>query len=613
MADYKSNLYPGANYGLDSEYAKDNGFSDMGTGYRFAPSTFALATDPRTANQIKAVTDKLNTGAKSIEITGIQTKVLEAIPDQHLKELNRLKKLTGVDLTLHGPIVEASGIDPQNQRFEESDRMGAERQMWSAVERGQRLDPDGNIIVVFHSSAALPDLEQPFINKPGEKPEVAQMWVVNERDGKMGAIKPKENFMLNEKPNVSVELKRLNDENWTQSLSSLNFQVRQGKQAIREAFEKDEEGKPSQMFEYYKKMREGVDVFEGHSPVEKKNIEMGLSNLSYADSHIRESYVKLQSMFNDAWVAVKNSESDKKEEDMKKLEAYRDRVSKKVEEFKDPFKITELAEEVSKGIMTLNSLTEPPKIYKSLHGFAMDKSSETFANVAFNSYKKFEDKSPILSIENPPAGGAFSRAEDLKELIVKAREKFVQKAVEDGMSKNMAENQAKKLIGATWDVGHINMLRKFGYGDKELREQAKTIAPFVKHIHLSDNFGLEHTELPMGMGNVPMKAHLEELRKAHGDKLDKIKKVIETGDWYQHFQKTPIRETFAAFGSPIYPMQNAPYWNQAMNTSAGYFSGYGAMLPEQHFQTYGAGFSSLPQELGGQMGGKSRVSGNPME
>ena len=201
----------------------------------------------------------------------------------------------------------------------------------------------------------------------------------------------------------------------------------------------------------------------------------------------------------------------------------------------------------------------------------------------------------------------------MKELIVKAREKFVQKAVEDGMSKNMAENQAKKLIGATWDVGHINMLRKFGYGDKELREQAKTIAPFVKHIHLSDNFGLEHTELPMGMGNVPMKAHLEELRKAHGDKLDKIKKVIETGDWYQHFQKTPIRETFAAFGSPIYPMQNAPYWNQAMNTSAGYFSGYGAMLPEQHFQTYGAGFSSLPQELGGQMGGKSRVSGNPME
>lgn len=614
MADYKSNIYPGANYGLDSEYAKDNGFSDFGSGYRFPTSSFALATDPRTANQLKAVTDKLNTGAKTIEVTGIQTRVLEAIPEQHLKEINRLKKLTGVDLTLHGPIVEASGIDLQNQKYEETDRIEAERQMQSAVDRGQRLDPDGNIIVVFHSSAALPEMEQKFIKKPGEEPEVSSIIAVDERDGKFTMIKPKENFMLGEKPDPNQELIKMNKERWSQTLGDINYRIRLANQALQEEREVIPGVDNKTIMEYYKNQgtKEGQKELEGLDPKVREVVEERFNQLNYGEVYVRGAYLELQDMFNKAWKAVE------KEEDRKRLEEYKKEILRKKEEFEtngkfNPEKLNELSSEISKGVRMLTTLSETPQMFKPMKDFAMNKSSETFANVAYNAYKKFEDKTPIISIENPPAGGGFSTAEDLKALVVKAREKFVEKAVEDGMSKNVAEKEAKKLIGATWDVGHINMLRKFGYTDEDLRKQTKIIAPFVKHIHLSDNFGLEHTELPMGMGNVPMKDHLAELQKAHGEKLQKIKKVIETGDWYQHFQKTPFRETMAAFGSPIYPMQMAPYWNQAINSSAGYFAGYGAMLPEQHFQTYGAGFSSLPQELGGQMGGRSRVSGTPME
>ena len=175
-----------------------------------------------------------------------------------------------------------------------------------------------------------------------------------------------------------------------------------------------------------------------------------------------------------------------------------------------------------------------------------------------------------------------------------------------------AEKQAEKLIGATWDVGHINMMRRFGYDKVDIIKQTEAVAPFVKKVHLSDNFGFEHTELPMGMGNVPLKEIMEKIGKEGYD----IKKVIEAGNWWQHFSpggKTnpPLVPTLKGLGTQMY--SGAPGWNQIYGTPGGYFIGYGTMLPEQHFSLYGAGFSNLPIELGGQISGKdSRFSGTPM-
>jgi hypothetical protein len=56
-----------------------------------------------------------------------------------------------------------------------------------------------------------------------------------------------------------------------------------------------------------------------------------------------------------------------------------------------------------------------------------------------------------------------------------------------------------------------------------------------------------------------------------------------------------------------------PTWNQSAYSQGGYFSGYGRMLPDQNFNLYGAGFSNLPPELGGQLSGRNRLSGAPME
>src|SRR5690606_3678481 len=158
--------------------------------------------------------------------------------------------------------------------------------------------------------------------------------------------------------------------------------------------------------------------------------------------------------------------------------------------------------------------------------------------------------------------------------------KFAKKLVEEEqMSEKEAKKMADKHIGVTWDVGHINMIRKLGYDNKDLEKQTEKIARYVKHIHLSDNFGLDHTELPRRMGNVPIKEHEKILAKQFGEKFKEIKQVVETGNWFQPFKITPFAQTLEAFGSPIYPMKMAPNWsNRGM--MGGYFAGYGKTLPD---------------------------------
>ena len=124
---------------------------------------------------------------------------------------------------------------------------------------------------------------------------------------------------------------------------------------------------------------------------------------------------------------------------------------------------------------------------------------------------------------------------------------------------------------------------------------------------------MSHSELPMGMGNVPMKSY-EELLKKYGDKVKNIKRIMEAGDWVQQFGGvSPFSHTLQNYGSPIFAMDFAPYWNQSAGAGGGYYSGQGPILPDIHFRTYGSGFDALPIELGGQMTGRDRLTGGATE
>ncbi|MBS3090122.1 sugar phosphate isomerase/epimerase [Candidatus Pacearchaeota archaeon] len=606
--DYQ--FYGGAAYTINPD--NDELFQGFSS-YRAPAGSFGISTDPRTANQLKAVADKFNTGTKAVEVSAITPNILESIPNQHLEELNKLRKLVGAELTFHGPIVEPTGIGRDG--WDEEKRIQAERQMWSAVERGQKINSDGNLVVTFHSSAGLPEIKTRKKTEDG-KEQVSEFWVIDEREGKFAPLKIKEDYFKDTTPNAEQTLTKLNKENWDNSLTHASYNAHQSSAILESAIKQVKQLDPQtklttdELVNVYAKSRtpEGQKYLNALSPETRKAAGELMSQLNHAENYVRTAYNELQNLYNQAYSAAVLSNNEK---DLDKLKAFRAEILPKInkENLEKPDNMAKLNEEIVDGIKTLSTLNDVPKIYKPLNEFAIDKASDTFAGIAYKSYDKFGEKAPIISIENPPAGGALSRGEDLRDLIKSTRKKFEKKLQDDGVSEDEARKIAEKQIGITWDVGHINMIRKFGYDDKDLEKETKKIAPFVKHVHLSDNFGLEHTELPMGMGNVPIKKHMEILDQY----AKQAKKIIETGDWYNHFKHSPLAESFAAFGSPIYAMQASPYWSTARGSmSGGYFAGYG-LNPDIHHTVYGGGFSTLPVELGGNMSGRSRFSGTPNE
>ena len=101
----------------------------------------------------------------------------------------------------------------------------------------------------------------------------------------------------------------------------------------------------------------------------------------------------------------------------------------------------------------------------------------------------------------------------MNKLILSSKKQFVENAIKDGRSKSEAEKYADKLIGLTFDVGHLNIHRKHGFSEEDLRKEFEAMSKHVKHVHLTDNFGSYDSHLPPGMGNVPFKKYFEELKK----------------------------------------------------------------------------------------------------
>ncbi len=634
---HKHSFYGGSLSGIDEQYGSPIDQS-------IPTRTIALTTNPQTANQLREVMNQLNTGARAIEVTLLTPQVSEAIPNQHLDEIKRLSRLVGTELNVHGVLVEPTGISDQG-RWDENKRVQAERQMWNAMEQAHRISPDRNVVVTFHSSNGLPEPE----TREKVQDKVTGKWsevitniaVADELNGNFGTLpeKIKTNHFTDQRPTADNEVERYNQQMWSQQVANTNIELNRLAPLMEEYQNLDKtENKVKDALNLFKIARTAPEDYQEILQREEQNnkqvgtyLKQQVSQLNYADSLTKDSYRTFQKLFNEAYNAadktiayerfaktdIQKTQLEHAIRDKERLEKLKKEIAPLTQAITDdPTKIFELAEHVQKGMQVLGSLAAPQMI-RPLREFALDKASETFSNLALTGYQQYEKKnkntSPVISIENPPVGMGMTRAQDIRELVELSQEKFADKLQKkEGLSHEQAKAQAQKLIGATWDVGHINMLKKRGYTDTEIVAETEIIAKHVKNIHMSDNFGLDHTELPMGMGNVPMQGHLAKLKEAHGKKLDNIKKIVETGHWYTHFKTTPFAETLSQFGSPIYGMNMTPYWNQGHQQAGGYFAGYG-MNPETHHSIYGAGFSSLPVELGGNIQGKSRLSGAPIE
>src|SRR3989338_1987197 len=231
MGSYNSSFYEGANYGLDPNYG-----SFLGMTYRSPLSQIGLATDVRTADQLKATSDKISTGARVAEIQLSMPEVAESIPNQHLEELNRLRKLTGTEFTVHGTLTEPTGVTKQG--WNETHREQAERQMWTSLERAHKVDPTGNVVVTFHSSNGLPDPVTRVFDEKKKKEKLKEIWVVDSIAGQFNNVVNKPNFFTSEEAAVTQEditkkIEKENEEAWAKALQHVNYNAHNGASQVK--------------------------------------------------------------------------------------------------------------------------------------------------------------------------------------------------------------------------------------------------------------------------------------------------------------------------------------------------------------------------------------------
>ena len=650
----------GSKHPFERPYA---GFSAMGA-YHASVKDMAYPTDPLTANQLKKVSDKINTGTQTIEVSGLgltgagPMKHLASIPRQHWKEIDRLRQLTGVELTFHGPLVESTGFS--RGAWSEDQRKEAEKQMIAAVQLAQQMnsqDKEKGIVMTFHSNNGLPEVERRVATKEKNpdgtsKDEIVQMAVYNERSGQIGNLPvPVEDYLEGKKQNMTDSLDKFNEDQWKKQIESVfinNTRINRELIGPLGSLKADDDNMKKLSPEYpgtfemyklynedYETYKNGIEKVKEVNPDFAVNLSNNINNLHNVSFFVNESYGQLKELFSQAYQDLKrvddmdNAETKKSKEIAKsKLESYRKDLMEARERVKKDYNFMELQEKITEGTRLLGDeeVKKHVKAYRPLRGFAVDKGSDTFSEVALHAYqnaKRHNIAPGIISIENPPAGmSGLTRAEEIVDLVEASRKKFINKAVERKMmSEKEATETSKKIIGATWDVGHINSIQKWGYNRKDVLEQAHKISKYVKHMHIADNLGFEDAELPIGMGNVPI---AEILNAEWGENFRKAKKTVETGDWFSRqgglgMTKTPVTESLSGLTAPVYSMgsqESPPYWNSSVHPEAGYFGGLGPISPEVHHSIYGGGFGGLPAYLGGEIPGKaanSSFSGAPLD
>ncbi|NCN51845.1 sugar phosphate isomerase/epimerase [archaeon] len=604
------------NYSIENIYEpgyasfKPNGDSPfLGKEGMIPTNQLGLTTDPRTANQIASLSTALNQGMRVMEVGTIQPSHFETIPKQHFAEMRRKAKLAGAELTLHAPIV---GTDPSGigqQGYEESNRIQVERQLRDVIDKAIELDQKGNIPITIHGSNAAGSNWR-YDGEGKDRKKVREMIVAVDRTS--GQIIPiKEDMKFYAKPKVNKETgevldysfkknyspeKQLENHNltkWDDAMSKIEFQRENAERILKDV-----------------DIRVQAGIAEKKLNPRDEKVAIARQKMYFAGEYLQEASRQAQAEFNHAYKIAEETKDEKQIEALKKIaENYSNSLG--IEKGKKVSQLSMLPSVQSHAIGALvESLRDikTPEQFVPIEDFSVSKASETFSNAAYYAYKKKGEKAPALSIENLYQEMGFSQGEDLKNLVVNSREKFASKLVEkERISKSEADRVAAKLIGVTFDVGHLNMSKKFGYTDKELVKEAEKVGKFVNKVHLTDNFGFNDTHLPPGMGNVPFQALLEAL----GEEGAKAIKINEVGGWFEHFKSSPFPQILEAYGSPVYSTGSGPYWSQAAGFQQSYLEGYGQMLPSTNYQLFGAGFSQLPPSLGGQQGqqGGGRMGG----
>lgn len=556
------------------------------SGFSAPASQMGMTVNPGVANQLSELNKALNTGAVPIEVGTISWDLWESIPEEHFHEMRRKADLAGAKISLHAPI---QGMDPSgftDKGWDAGQQQLVEHQLKDVVEKAAIIDKSGSMPITIHGSNFAGSTWKYDINPETGKREKMydQMIAVDKKTGQAVPIKADTQYDMGREgiieKTMSVEdgLDSHNSSTWRKECDATMERTN----SLNQYF--DEKHVHAQ--ELYGQVKSGDRTYEELMPTEKRMY----NEMNTAQAKFHDAYLGVNTLFNKA---VEYSEGD--QERIDKLNELSKNFSQEMETNPDLHGQTVAMQTLTEGLRKVR-----PEMFQTVEDFSKKKAAETFANVAMHSYNTAGENAPVISIENLDQGRmGFSNGQDLADLSQNSRDKFAEQLMNQGKSESEANRIAEKMIGVTFDVGHLNLSRKYGFTEEELVKEAAALKEHVKHVHLTDNFGFADSHLPIGMGNVPVK----ELMEALGEGGEKARKINEVGGWFQISQESPFPYLLQASGSQVYSSGGGPAWSQNLGFQQSYSQGGGMMLPSSHYSMFGAGFSQLPQELGGSVGG----------
>ena len=201
---------------------------------------------------------------------------------------------------------------------------------------------------------------------------------------------------------------------------------------------------------------------------------------------------------------------------------------------------------------TENKLENEQKKVIGLKEYALDKTSDSLSELAIHAMRKQEGKEHLkddiyIAPENIfPEMGYGSHPEELREVVVSARNEFARKLIDPhlkadngdvlqdaqgnplenpdfipGMSEGDASALANKHIRAAFDIGHAHTWKKYFKGKPEdfndwLLGQVKMLREndIIGHVHITDNFGYHDEHLSPGEGDVPINEFIDQLKES---------------------------------------------------------------------------------------------------
>ena len=166
---------------------------------------------------------------------------------------------------------------------------------------------------------------------------------------------------------------------------------------------------------------------------------------------------------------------------------------------------------LTQGWPQLSNVIEQLREITPLKDYGLEKIADAVAELTEYSIGVSNDNPIHLAIENLASPQMYgSSASELLEIIEESRKRLAFRLQERGRRSSESKSSAKEFIGATLDIGHLNVCRQFYRGDafhKWMVSQARDLANanVIFNLHLSDNRGMDDSHLLIGEGNSPIK------------------------------------------------------------------------------------------------------------